>query len=77
AANALLFAIVRDFAAAHTGGPAARHTRESIRTVTAPLLAGLIAIRDTMIAANQDGMLQALETAITPTRLPASVPEPD
>ena len=76
-ANALLFSIVRDHAAAHQGGPAARHTHETIRALINPLLAGLIETRERFIAANQDIMMHALESAeAAPARLPVTVAEP-
>lgn len=62
-ANRLLFAIVRDFAAQHTGGPSAEWTAEDIQARTMPLLAGLIERRDAMILPNQDAMARALELA--------------
>lgn len=77
AANALLFAIVRAFAAQHQGGPEAPYTFESIRAETEPLLAALIERRDLFVGANQETMIRALEAgAATPARLPVSVPEP-
>lgn len=63
-ANALLFRIVRDFAAQHTGGPRALWTADNIQARTMPLLSALIARRDAMIAPNQDAMVRALENAI-------------
>ena len=59
-ANHLLFAIVRDFAAAHCGGPTARHTPESVTAQTAPLLTHMVHERDRFVAANQVTMLSAL-----------------
>lgn len=63
-ANSLLFAIVRAFAAAHSGGPPARYEAEQIRAQTAPLLADLVGRRGRLIDANKDIMLRALDEAV-------------
>lgn len=61
AANALLFEIVRQFAAQHQGGPRATYDAGTIRARTAPLLAELIERRAALIEANHEAMLRVLD----------------
>lgn len=63
-ANSLLFAIVRQYAAAHSGGPPATYDADTIRARTAPLLAELVARRASLIEANHEVMLRALDDSL-------------
>ena len=63
-ANRLLFAIVRQFAAQHQGGPRAAFDAEKIRVQTAPLLAELIERRTALVEANHEAMLRALDEVL-------------
>jgi radical SAM superfamily enzyme YgiQ (UPF0313 family) len=61
AANALLFAIVRAFAAQHQGGPPAGFDAETITRQTRPLLAELVERRTALVEANHETMLRSLD----------------
>ena len=62
-ANTLLFAIVRDCAGAHSGGPPTLWDEATIRARTGPLMTEFIAARTRFIGANQEVMVRALEEA--------------